>query len=299
MKTLFVLDGHNLIYRSCFSPAPNLRSADGVPTKGPFILLKMLMKLVRERKPDYLVVALDSPRANLFRRALYPGYKASREGKPHDPDVDAQVALCLQMLRVLEIPLLSLAGHEADDVIATVLHRFTMPPHCISGVAVTSDKDLHQVVTSNVSCLDPFSGTVWDEGAVRDRWGVAPYQIVEVQALAGDPTDGVPGVRGIGLVTAIKMIQQCGSALEAWRNRHTFTKSWATKLSKATEDDIKLSLELVRMRWSAPIAMRKVSEATFTGIDLEKGRALFNYLGFRQWSALRARPEKQESLGTV
>lgn len=293
MKTLYALDGNNLICRACFSPAPALRSADGVPTKGPFILLKTLMKLVRERKPDYLVVALDSPRKSLLRRKLYPGYKASREGKPHDPDLEVQFKLCLEMLRTLGLPLVSAEGYEADDVIATVLHRFASPPYRVSGVAVSADKDLHQVVSSNVTCLDPFTSTVWDADAVRDRWCVEPRQVIDVQALAGDPTDGVPGVPGVGLKTAIKMVQQAGSALGAWKGRDSFPKGWCAKLSRVTEADVRLMTELVRLDWGAPVAVGRIDSVAFGGIDLERGRALFNYLGFRQWSALRV--EKQES----
>lgn len=294
---MFIIDGHSLIYRACFSPAPMLRSADGEPTKGPFIFLKVLMKLAREHQPDYLVVTLDSPRETLRKRLVDPDYKRSRGPGPTD-DLKIQLRHSISILRDLRVPHFQVRGYEADDLIASLVSRFARPcsdaMRFVDAYVVTSDKDMHQLVRPGVSCLDVFRNEVWDADAVQRKWGVPPDRVLDVQTLCGDPADGVKGVRGIGPARAAELVQRFGSALTVLRSAGKIasgnygSRRGAKGLQATTEPQLKAKRQLVALDSNVPLPYTKLEELRFTGFDLELGRPLFNYLGFRQWSTLNS-----------
>lgn len=287
-KRLLVIDGNCLIYRACFAPGIPLTSARGEPTKGPYIFLQMLSRLCRENLPiDYLAVALDAPRKTLYRRQAFPAYKASRDrGKGPSEDMRTQFRFSLEILDALGIKTLSMDGYEADDVIATLAKRFRAS---VDVQVVSSDKDLHQVVRRNtVTCFDPGKWEELDQSAVEDRWLVHPKHVPTVQALAGDSSDGVPGVPGIGLVTAKKIAKQYQTIASIWDAKQlpSFTKKFgraSAALDAVSFTYLQGQLDLVRLDSDVPLKKVSLRELAFDGLDLERGRPLFNYLGFRKW----------------
>jgi DNA polymerase-1 len=166
----------------------------------------MLLKVVREEQPDHLAVVFDA-KGPSFRKDIYPQYKANRSAMPED--LQSQIPLIKQVVRAFKMPALELAGYEADDIIATLARRFA--ERGMEVTVVTGDKDLMQVVGERVRLLDTMKDRTVGPNEVAERFGGPPDKVVEVQALAGDSSDNVPGVPGIGEKTARDLIQKFGT----------------------------------------------------------------------------------------
>ncbi len=215
-RSLFVIDGHAQIYRAYFAPFAPLTSPTGQPTRAVHVFCTMLLNLLRNRRPDYLVVALDADESLLLRRQIYPEYKAHREPPPED--LGPQEERIIAILAAAGVPLLRRTGYEADDVIATLVQRFR--PRAGGGTGadeapeitiVSRDKDLDQLLRPGVCLYDPLKDeTVTAEGLPALK-GWRPEQAIDAQILMGDSVDNVPGVPGIGPKTAARLLQQYGS----------------------------------------------------------------------------------------
>ncbi len=199
---IYLVDGSGYIFRA-FHALPSLTRPDGVPVGAVLGFTNMLIKFLREKNPDYLVVVFDAARAN-FRNDIYPAYKANREETP--PELIPQFSLIRKACEAFNVPYIEKEGFEADDLIATYAHS---QPGKVT--IVSSDKDLMQLVTSTVKMLDPIKNRLIGIEEVIEKFGVPPSQVVDVQALAGDASDNVPGVPGIGVKTAAELIQIYGS----------------------------------------------------------------------------------------
>ena len=213
---LFVLDGPGYLFRACHA-LPYLSNSKGVPTNTVLGMSTMLWKLFREERPDYFAVAWDPP-GPTFRDEKFAAYKETRAATPDD--LKRQIPLVMQVLAALRVPVLEVAGFEADDVLGTVVERTRDLP--IELVLVTSDKDMLQLVSPRVRV---FSTTgrggdrvVFDEAAVKAKWGVEPEQIPDILALMGDSIDNIPGVPGVGEKTAAKLIGQFGGVARLYEN---------------------------------------------------------------------------------
>jgi len=178
----------------------------------------MLWKLFREEKPDYLAIALDPP-GPTFRDELFTDYKATRTAMPDD--LARQLPYVRRLFEALRTPIIEVPGYEADDVIATLVEH-ALKLDDLDVVIVTGDKDLLQLVGPRVRVLSVLGRTgervVYDEARVRERWGVAPGQIADVLALMGDSIDNIPGVKGVGEKTAVKLVDQFGSVDRLYEN---------------------------------------------------------------------------------
>ena len=206
---LAIIDAYSLLYRAFFA-LPPLTNKQGEVTNAVYGFTMMLMKLLDDVNPDYLVVATDLPAAT-FRHEAFEGYKAQR--KPMPDDMRPQVPMLRDILDVLRIPILGVEGFEADDVIGTLATRAEREG--IDTLIVTSDRDALQLVDEHIHMLANKKGITetveYDPAAVRERYGVTPAQIPDMKALTGDASDNIPGVPGIGEKTAAKLIQQFGS----------------------------------------------------------------------------------------
>ncbi|MCH7813848.1 MAG: hypothetical protein IID40_07485, partial [Planctomycetes bacterium] len=213
-RSFYLLDGHAQIYRAYYAPFRPLTSPSGEPTKATHVFFAMLFSLIQRRQPDYLAMALDVSDETVFRRDLYPDYKAHRDPPPEDfaPQADRIVAI----VEAMGIPILRVPGFEADDVMATVAERLARDD--VDIFLVSKDKDLEQLLRSpdsdggSVRMYDPGKDEVLDAADLLATKGYRPDQVVEVQTLAGDSVDNVPGVKGIGVKTAAKLIATFGSA---------------------------------------------------------------------------------------
>jgi ribonuclease HI len=203
---LYLLDGSSYIYRAYYG-IKDLATSGGTPTNAVFGFTKMLLDLLREQRPDYLTVIFDRPREETFRRKIYPEYKANREAIPED--LGLQIPYIKQILQALNIPALEAPGFEADDVIATLARRYAAEG--IQVTVVTGDKDLMQIVDDRICLLDTMKDKRSGPQEVLERFGIPAKQVPDVLGLAGDTSDNIPGVPGIGEKTAAELVRRFGS----------------------------------------------------------------------------------------
>lgn len=209
---LYLLDGSSFIYRAYYGIRDRATIA-GMPTNAVFGFTRMLLGLLQENNPDHLAVVFDRPREETFRRQLYPEYKANRDETP--ADLADQIPYIKQMVEAFNIPALEAPEFEADDVIATLARRFSSQGVCVT--VVTGDKDLMQIVDERISLLDTMKDKRFYSVDVVDRFGVPAALVADVLGLAGDTSDNIPGVPGIGEKIAAKLIQQFGTLEEVLR----------------------------------------------------------------------------------
>jgi DNA polymerase-1 len=194
------------VYRAYFAIRQSLSTTQGLPTQAVFGFKNMLEKLVREEKPHYLAVVFDE-RGPTFRHEIDPTYKAHRPPMPEDMAI--QLPYIHRLVEALNIPRLSLAGYEADDILGTLAQRFE--GECYEVILVTGDKDLCQLVTEHTTLLDTMKDQRTGIAEVKERFGVEPERVIEILGLMGDTSDNIPGVPGVGEKTAKRLITEFGS----------------------------------------------------------------------------------------
>ncbi|MCG8508979.1 MAG: DNA polymerase I, partial [Rhodospirillales bacterium] len=204
MKHLFLIDGSGFIFRAFHAIRP-LTRPDGTPVNAVYGFTTMLMKLLEDTDADYVAVIFDRARRT-FRNDIYPDYKANRPDPPEE--LIPQFALVREATRALNIPAVDMDGYEADDLIATYARQAREQGAEVT--IVSSDKDLMQLVGDGVKMFDAMKSRTIGPDQVREKFGVGPEKVIEVQALAGDSSDNVPGVPGIGVKTAAQLIEEYG-----------------------------------------------------------------------------------------
>lgn len=244
-KRVFIVDGYGQIYRSYFAFVTNpLKDRQGNNVSAVFGFFNTIMSIVRQYKPDYLVVAMDS-KGKTFRHEMYPQYKANREKTPED--LHAQIPVIQNFLDGMHIPHFARQGMEADDIIATIAKNAT--EHGLETVMVTGDKDLLQLVKPEVFALRPprrgeKDYRLCNADDVKELFGVTPSQIVDYLTILGDSSDNVPGINGIGEKGAVKLLSDYHSLENAYANIASLSKGVAAKL-EAAKDHIQLSHDLI------------------------------------------------------
>ena len=247
-KRLFVIDGYGQIYRSYFAFMNNpLKDKQGNNVSAVYGFFNTIMSLVRQYQPQYLVVAMDA-KGKTFRHEMYDQYKANREKTPED--LHAQIPVIDSFLDGMNIPHFSRVGVEADDIIATIARKAS--GQGIDTVMVTGDKDLLQLVRSDVFALRPprkgeKEYKLCAEAEVRELFGVGPEQIVDYLTILGDSSDNVPGINGIGEKGAVKLLSEYGSLDKVYEAMASLPKGMASKL-EAARDHVELSRILVTLK---------------------------------------------------
>ncbi|MDX1945615.1 MAG: DNA polymerase I [Pirellulaceae bacterium] len=199
-KRVYVVDSHSLIYQ-VFHALPEMSGPSGQPVGAVHGFVRDLLDLIELRGADFLVAALDHP-GPTFRHTLYEDYKSSREPMP--ADLQLQMPVISRFLEALGIPTLSVAGFEADDILATVARQVEAAGgECF---LVTSDKDCRQLLSDQVRMFNIRKGEFFDANSLRDTWGIRPDQVVDFQSLVGDSVDDIPGVPGIGPKNASELL---------------------------------------------------------------------------------------------
>jgi DNA polymerase I len=270
-KRLFLIDGSSYIYRAYYA-IRHLSNSKGMATNAIFGFTNMLLKVVREEKPDLLAVVFDS-KGPTFRKELYPDYKANRSAMPED--LVPQIPYIKQVVAGFNLPALEQPGFEADDIIATLAERFSA-----QGVEVTivsGDKDLMQVVSDQVKMLDTMKDKLYGPDEVAERF-VSTAKVVEVQALAGDSSDNIPGVPGIGEKTAVKLIQEFGSVENLLANLDQVKGKLQEKL-REFGDQALLSKRLVTLDCQVPLELEAL-DFSLREPDREVLTSLFAELEF-------------------
>lgn len=238
-----LVDGSGYIFRAFFAIKTPMTRADGTPVGAVFGFCSMLWKLLQDQDCDHIAVIFDAGRRS-FRNDIYPEYKAHRPEAP--PELVPQFALVREATRAFAVPAIEVAGFEADDLIATYARRAREAGAEVT--IVSSDKDLMQLIRPGVRMYDPLKSKPIGADEVREKFGVGPDRVVDVQALAGDSTDNVPGVPGIGVKTAAELVNAFGDldALLARAGEIRQPKRRETLLANA--DKARISRELVRLK---------------------------------------------------
>ena len=248
LEHLYLVDGSGYIFRAFFAIPPMTRP-DGTPVNAVFGFTKMLMKLVADSDADGLAVIFDAGRRS-FRNDIYPDYKAHRPEAPEE--LVPQFALIREATRACNLPCIEMEGFEADDIIASYARLASAQG--IKVTIVSSDKDMMQLVGPGVSMLDPMKNRMIGPEEVVEKFGVGPERVIDVQALAGDSSDNVPGVPGIGVKTAAQLIVEYGD-LESLLARAGEIKQPKRRERLLENAELaRISLQLVTLRHDVPLA---------------------------------------------
>ncbi len=244
-----MIDGSGFIFRA-YHALPPMNRPDGTPVNAVFGFTTMLMKILGGTDADRVAVVFDSDRRT-FRNDLYAAYKANRPEPPED--LIPQFALVREATAAFNVPCIELQGYEADDLIAGYARAAVAEGAYVT--IVSSDKDLMQLVDDNVTLWDAMKDRVIDAEAVREKFGVDPDKVIDVQALAGDSIDNIPGVPGIGVKTAAQLIQTYGD-LETLLARTDEIKQPKRRQSLIDHaEDARLSRKLVELHDDMPLPM--------------------------------------------
>jgi DNA polymerase I len=246
-ETVYLVDGTAYIHRA-YHAIRNLSNSHGFPTNAIFGFSNMLLKLLADKHPLYLAIVFDS-KGPTFRHAIYKEYKANRPPMPDD--MAHQIPFIKEIVTCFNLKMIEMPGYEADDIIGTIARMAEEKGHKV--VMVSGDKDFRQLITPRVSMWDTMKDKVTDEIAIRELYGIEPGQMIDVMGLAGDASDNVPGVPGVGEKTALKLIREFGSFDQALEQAdHVKGEKLRENLKKYRESAI-MSRKLVTIDRFVPL----------------------------------------------
>tara|TARA_R110001592_G_scaffold3525_27_gene20150 strand:- start:8440 stop:11238 length:2799 start_codon:yes stop_codon:yes gene_type:complete len=253
-EELYLIDGSGFIFRAYFAMAYSRKSGmtnpDEVEVGAVYGFTNMLLKMLRDYHAPYIAVIFDAARVN-FRNDIYPEYKANRDETPED--LIPQFSLIREATEAFDIPALEVEGYEADDLIAAYTRLALEAGKKV--VIVSSDKDLMQLVRPGVRMLDPMKSKWIGEEEVIEKFGVTPDKVVDVQALAGDSVDNVPGVPGIGVKTAAQLINEYGDLDTLLARAGEIKQNKRREKLIEHAEDARISKQLVKLDDHAPVPM--------------------------------------------
>jgi DNA polymerase-1 len=260
--TLFLIDGSNYMFRA-FYAIRELSNSRGFPTNAIYGFTTMLMRLLREQKPDYIAVAFDV-KGPTFRHEAFDQYKATRKATPDT--LIPQIPCIKDIVRGFSIPVLEQQGIEADDIIGTLATRFAARGFKV--ILVSGDKDLMQLVTDDVIMMDTMKDKIYDVAAVKARFGVEPRRVVEILGLMGDASDNIPGVPGIGPKNALRLIEEYGTVEEIIKNVDRLTNAKAKQSIREYAEQARMSRDLAIIRTDAVFDV-DLEACRYTGPNVE------------------------------
>lgn len=278
---VYLVDGSSYIFRAFFA-LPPLSNSSGLPTHAIYGFTTMTFKFLKAYRPEYLAVVLDAGRKT-FRNEMYHEYKSNRPEAP--PDLIPQFPYIRKVLEAMNVAALELEGYEADDLIATLAKHFSARGNQV--VIVSGDKDLMQLVADGVKLLDTGKNRWIGLEGVKEKFGVEPEKVVEVMGLMGDPTDNIPGVKGIGEKTAIALIQRYHSLENLFDHLDGLESTGLRGVGRirnalvAGRDAAFLSRQLATVKTDVPI-QAELEQLRYRGWHSEKLQKLFAELEFTQ-----------------
>ncbi len=282
-----LVDASGFIFRA-FHAIRILNNPEGTPVNAVYGFITMLMKLLDDMQPDHIAIIFDSARKT-FRNDIDPLYKANRTEPPDE--LVPQFALVREATQAFNFDCIELQGFEADDLIATYTKEALNEGAEVT--IVSSDKDLMQLITERVTMFDSFKNRRIGPEQVQEKFGVYPEKVVDVQSLAGDPTDNVPGVPGIGIKTAAQLIQEFGDldTLLARASEIKQNKRRENLIEHA--DKARLSRELVRLRDDVPLTI-PLNQLGRRQPDLVHLERFLKDQGFKSiWARIQSRSPKE------
>ncbi len=277
---LILVDGSAYIFRAYYG-LPPMNRADGTPINAVFGFTNMLVKLIEDYSNDKMIVIFDAAREN-FRNKIFPEYKANRGDTPDD--LIPQFTLIRECVQSFNIPQLEIEGYEADDLIATYVNLAEKDK--METIIVSSDKDLMQLVSKNVTMLDPMKNKKIEIKDVEEKFGVKPDKVIFIQALTGDKVDNIPGAPGIGPKTASQLINEFNDIDGLIKNLDKIKQEKRRNILSESENDVRLSLELVTLKNDVKIPEGIDKIKTYNELK-EENTNIFKFLkeqGFRSTS---------------
>ena len=244
---VYLIDGNSYVYRA-FYAIRDLSNSKGFPTNAIYGFTTMLMKIIREKKPDGIVVSFDSP-VPTERHRLYEAYKAHRPETP--ADLIKQVPYIKKIISAFNIAIFEMPGYEADDILGTIAEKAASEGMDV--FIVTGDKDMLQLINDKVKVYDPMKDRVFDEEFVREKFGIGPERITEFMALTGDSADNIPGIKGIGEKTARELLTEFKSLEDLLENTGRIKKEKLRALVSGSVDLARLSRKLATLDTSVPL----------------------------------------------
>ena len=242
-----LVDGSTYIFRAYHALPPLTRKSDGFPVGAISGFCNMLDKLIREEKEKrgitHILVVFDAS-GKTFRNDIYPNYKANRSEAPED--LIPQFPVIRQATSAFNIPFVELIGYEADDLIASYAKE--AQKNNMQVTIVSSDKDLMQLVSNNISMLDTMKGKIINKEEVFDKFGVYPEKVIDVQSLAGDSVDNIPGIPGVGIKTAALLINEYGDLEGLFKNANSIKQTKRRENIIEFENQAYISKELVTLK---------------------------------------------------
>ncbi|HXX81476.1 MAG TPA: DNA polymerase I [Thermodesulfovibrionales bacterium] len=246
---LYLIDGNSYVYRA-FYAIKNLTNSKGFPTNAIYGFTNMLMKIIREKKPDGIAVFFDSP-VPTERHRLFEGYKAHRPETPKE--LVQQLPAIRKVISAFQIKIVEVPGYEADDLLCTLAEKAAKKGADV--FLVTSDKDMLQVVGKRIKVYDPMKDKILDEEYVRERFGVGPERVPEFMALAGDAVDNIPGIKGIGEKTAKELLTAVRDLDELLNYPKAIKKERIRNLVIEHADLVRMSKKLATIDTAVPVDM--------------------------------------------
>ena len=280
----YLIDGSGYIFRAYYALPPLSRKSDGLPTGAVSGFCSMLFKLLEDsrsdeskHKPTHFAVIFDSARKN-FRNEIYSEYKANRAEAPDD--LTPQFEYIRKSVKAFNLPSIELINYEADDLIATYAKKITEAGAKVT--IISSDKDLMQLVSNKVRLFDPMKSRVIGEKEVIEKFGVKPEQVIDVQSLAGDSSDNVPGVPGIGVKTAAELINKYKNLENLLNKSSEIPQNKRRETLMNNKDKALLSKQLVTLKDDVPV---KNNPNEFIIQDIDKDK-LYEFLREMEFNRL-------------
>jgi len=280
----YLIDGSGYIFRAYYALPPLSRKSDGLPTGAVSGFCSMLFKLLEEsrsdesiNKPTHFAVIFDSARKN-FRNEIYKDYKANRSEAPED--LAPQFEYIRKSVEAFNLPSVELINYEADDLIATYVKQIVNLGAKVT--IISSDKDLMQLVSNKVRLYDPMKSKILGEKEVLEKFGVKPNQVIDVQSLAGDSSDNIPGVPGIGIKTASELINKYKTLDVLLKKAAEIPQKKRRETLMTNKDKAILSRQLVTLKDNVPVQNELSS---FILKDVKKDK-LYNFLREMEFNRL-------------
>jgi DNA polymerase-1 len=280
----YLIDGSGYIFRAYYALPPLSRKSDGLPTGAVSGFCSMLFKLLEDsrsddsiNKPTHFAVIFDSAKKN-FRNDIYSEYKANRTETPED--LIPQFEYIRKAVKAFSLPSIELINYEADDLLATYAKEIVEAGAKVT--VISSDKDLMQLVSEKIRLYDPMKNKVLGEKEVFEKFGVKPNQVIDVQSLAGDPSDNIPGVPGIGVKTAAELINKYKTLDVLLKNIEEIPQNKRRETLLANKDKAILSKKLVTLKDDVPVK-EKPENFIMRSVDKEK---LFDFLREMEFNRL-------------
>lgn len=275
MNKLILIDGNAIMHRA-FHAYPLLTSSDNTPTNVIYGFLAMLYKTINEFKPNHITAVFDTPKPT-FRNKIFKKYQIQR---PKIDDTFAiQIPLVKEALDLASIYRIEKDGYEADDIIGTICEIFKNK-NDYQIIIVSGDKDIFQLITDKVFVASPIMGLsnikIFDETEVKQKFDIAPKQIVDYKALVGDPSDNYPGAKGIGPVNAVKLIKQFDSIENIYKNINQIESKKIKDILIAEKENVYLSKKLATIIKDVPVEI-DIDKMKFNGFNIKLKKFLEKY----------------------